>query len=65
MTQQIKEFVREYPDFDKETGKDKVLKVKYSVTLKNNLIKDIRNEYGFSIKEGSDCWDFITNNLNN
>ena len=60
MTQQISKYTREYPDFDRD-GKEKVLKVTYTIFKQNGVIKDIRNEYGCSIEKNSECWEFITN----
>lgn len=59
---QIKEFVREYADYDKN-GLYVPFKVTYSVVVKNNELTEVRNSSNAKVKEGSDCWDFISNNL--
>lgn len=59
---QIKHVIREYPDYDKK-GMYVPFKVTYQLTIKNNEIVDIRNPFYTKVKETSDCWNFMNNNL--
>lgn len=55
----IKKILREYSYIDENTGKNRIMKVNYTLFVEKDSIVDIRNEYGFSIEKNSECWDYL------
>jgi hypothetical protein len=47
------------------TGALEILSVEYTLFFKNGQIVDIRNEFHYSVEQGSDCWNYFQRKFQN
>jgi hypothetical protein len=50
--------------YEDEQGKQRHLKVKYSIVLKNDKVKNVFNEYNNSVEKNSEVFEYYSNYFN-
>jgi peroxiredoxin len=57
--------VRTYRYEDENTGKQKFMKVTYSIVVKDGIVQNVFNEYNRSVERNSEAFEYYTRKFSN